>query len=124
MADRTVAVGGTLDVFVGLGHFHVHTEAALLRTTVQLVSDLEGWKGRRGEGADLAVEEILSQSTPNTTDAAVVTMVYRLLRIVFPEMTDVAVVIRRPSFTMCALRARLLCRPAKHAQHVLRKFPG
>ena len=29
-ADGTVAVAGALDVFVGLGHFHVHAEAALL----------------------------------------------------------------------------------------------
>lgn len=39
-ADGTIAVGGALDVFVGLGHFHVHAEAALLCVAMKLATIL------------------------------------------------------------------------------------
>ena len=39
-ADGTVAVGGALDVFVGLGHFHIHAETALLCGATKLASVL------------------------------------------------------------------------------------
>ena len=39
-ADGTVAVGGALDVFVGLGHFHVHAKTALLCVAMQLATVL------------------------------------------------------------------------------------
>jgi hypothetical protein len=68
--DRAVAVRAPLYALVRGGHGYTHTQPA-----------------------GLAVKEVLSQPPADSAYAAVCTVVYRLVRVVLPEVTDIAVVV-------------------------------
>jgi hypothetical protein len=67
--------------------------------------------------------EILPNAHTDSAYAAVVTVIYVLLRVVVPELADVAIIASRGFTTFLAGVRRFLDGPAEHAQHMLSVLP-
>jgi hypothetical protein len=68
--------------------------------------------------ANLAMKEVLPEPHTDSTDPAVITMIYTPVRIIFPKMANVTVVVRSAA---CAVSAYFSCSlgvAADHAKHV------
>lgn len=59
-------------------------------------------RNRQTDTARLAVEEILPQALSNTAYTTVIAMIYALVCVIVPELTNVAIVLRRRFTTMFA----------------------
>jgi hypothetical protein len=112
VADGAVTVAGPFNAFMRHFHRDVHAKAACLHETLDSRMQMEKSK------TNLAMEEVLPEPHSDSTDATIITVINTPVRIVFPKVANVTVVVRG---TTCAVSAYFSCSlggATDHAEHV------
>lgn len=68
--------------------------------------------------ANLAMEEVLPEPHADSTDPAVITVINTPIRIIFPKVANVTVVVRSTACTVSAYFSCSLGGATDHAEHV------
>ena len=76
------------------------------------------WNAIGGMEANLAMEEVLPEPHADSTDPAVITVINTPVRIIFPKMANVTIVVRGAACTVSAYFSCSLGVATDHAKHV------
>lgn len=105
-ANGTVALSGPFNTPMRVLNRDRQTDAACLRLISIMRRRRQPLLKSAGQSTYLAMEEVLSESLPNATDATIVAMIDAFLPVIVPELADVAII---PSSLLPASPA-ILCR--------------